>query len=170
MSNEIEVEVEEPWIRRVLEEAAARYPAIRIRLLRETAQVPRYMSAGAAGADVFADVRGAIGQDFMIVQGGTTAKIPLGVAFEIPEGMVGLLKGRSGLALRGHEAHVAAIDSDYRGEVHMLLHAAHQLRIEHGERVGQILFMPVAQASFELVDQLGDTERGDGGFGSTGVR
>jgi dUTP pyrophosphatase len=143
-------------------------PAVRVKLLRPTAQAPRYMTDGAAGADVFADLGGAA---FLIVQPRTTAKVPLGVALEIPPGFFGLLKGRSGLASRGHEGHVAAVDSDYRGEVCMLIHAGDEpLRIEHGDRVGQVLFLPVARATLEVADDLGETARGEGGFGSTGVR
>lgn len=184
---EITVEVE-PWMGDVLEKAHQRYPVVRIKLLRGTSVLPRYMTAGAAGADVFADF-GAIkdAKDaFGSAYGGCfwnrgrlvgvtlapgTAKIPLGFAIEIPEGMVGLLKGRSGLASAGHEGHVAAIDSDYRGEVCMLLHVGSAgAVIKHGDRVGQLLLMPVARASFDLVDQLSDTERGAGGFGHTGTR
>jgi dUTP pyrophosphatase len=186
MSDEIHVEVE-PWMGEVLERAHQRYPLVRIKLLRPTSTLPKYMTAGAAGADVFADFGGTdahirLGDAYRggaYTHGGLTeahfapgtVKIPLGIALEIPEGMVGLLKGRSGLASKGNEGHVAAIDADYRGEVCMLLHVGQSgAVIKHGDRVGQILFMPVGRASFELVDELGETERAAGGFGSTGVR
>jgi dUTP pyrophosphatase len=187
MSDEIHVEVE-PWMGEVLGRAAERYPLVRIKLLRPTSTLPKYMTDGAAGADVFADFGGIVdpwlcgmtsienewgpGRRLMSVrlpQG--THRIQLGIALEIPEGLVGLLKGRSGLASKGNEGHVAAIDSDYRGEVCMLLHVGEAgAVIRHGDRVGQILFMPVGRASFELVDELGETVRAAGGFGSTGVR
>jgi dUTP pyrophosphatase len=150
-------------------------PTVRVKLLRPTAQAPRYMTDGAAGADVFADLGGGeCGPSYFSPE--HTHKIPLGFAVEIPPGWVGILKGRSGLAAKGHEGHVAAIDSDYRGEVCMLLHVSGvdthgmDLRIEHGDRVGQILFMPAPQATLDVVDELSDTARGQGGFGSTGVR
>lgn len=171
--SDIEIEVEEPWMQEVLGRAAERYPVVRIKLLRQTSRPPQYMTAGAAGADVFADIQGWRGMPTAHLANGSTYKIPLGFSIEVPPDMVGILKGRSGLATRGHEVHVAAIDSDYRGEVCMLLHVSDcdgDLRVDHGDRVGQILFIPVARASFELVDKLSDTERGSGGFGSTGAR
>lgn len=147
-------------------------PRIRIKLLSPTAKAPQYMTAGAAGADVFADLGGDGEVDYFSPC--RTHKIPLGFAVEIPEGWVGLLKGRSGLAAKGHEGHVAAIDSDYRGQVCMLLHidgaatSGHPLRLEHGKRVGQILFMPAPQFDLVVVDELSETVRSTGGFGSTG--
>lgn len=164
-------------------------PRIRIKLLSSTAKAPQYMTAGAAGADVFADF-GRILDGWMGLgrayssgrynsdSGGHltraaldsgTVKIPLGFAVEIPEGWVGLLKGRSGLAKDGNDAHVAAIDSDYRGEVCMLLHIGEAgATINHGDRVGQILFMPAPQFELVVVDELSDTARGEKGFGSSG--
>jgi dUTP pyrophosphatase len=151
-----------------------RLAAIRIKLLSPTAKAPQYMTAGAAGADVFASLGGDGEVDYFRPE--RTARIPRGFAIEIPPGWVGLLKGRSGLASRGHDAHVAAIDSDYRGEVCMLLHVngattyGDPLRIEHGERVGQLLIVPAPQYEFRVVDELSETVRGSGGFGSTGAR
>jgi dUTP pyrophosphatase len=160
--------------------------ALRVKLLRPTARAPQYMTAGAAGADVFADFGGVT--DPYLQFGGSyggsfwhdglttevvfvgTAKIPLGIALEIPPGWVGLLKGRSGLAAKGHEAHVAAIDSDYRGEACMLLHVADSVNIRHGDRVGQILFVPAPQFEIVVADELSETARSSGGFGSTGSR
>jgi dUTP pyrophosphatase len=148
--------------------------SVRIKLLSPTAKAPQYMTAGAAGADVFADLLGGGGMPIRHVPPGRTWKVPLGFAIEIPPGWVGLLKGRSGLAARGHEGHVAAIDSDYRGEVCMLIHASDDghddLRIDHGDRVGQLLIVPAPQFKLEVVDELSETARGAGGFGSTGLR
>jgi len=141
------------------------YLPIKIKLLHSSARVPEYMTHGAAGADVHACLVLSGAARFY---GGETASIPLGFALEIPFGWVGLLKGRSGLAKKGHEAHVAAIDSDYRGEVCMLVHVDRELVVVHGERVGQILFLPVAFAAFSIADTLSPTTRGAGGFGSTG--
>lgn len=148
--------------------------AIRIKLLSPTAKAPQYMTAGAAGADVFADLLGGYGKPIRHVLSGSTWKVPLGFSVEIPEGWVGILKGRSGLAANGHEVHVAAIDSDYRGPVSMLIHASvdgtEALRIDHGDRVGQLLIVPAPQFKLEVVDELSETVRGQGGFGSTGSR
>lgn len=162
---------------------------IRIKLLSPTAKAPQYMTAGAAGADVFADLSrvtdgdrwfgDAWGGDCATKDGGIwcvtlregTARIPLGFAIEIPTGWVGILKGRSGEASRGNDAHVAYIDSDYRGECSMLIHVGRSgAVIKTGDRVGQIAIVPAPQFQFELAEELSDTARGTGGFGSTGSR
>lgn len=167
-------------------------PSVRIKLLSPTAKAPQYMTAGAAGADVFADFHGIV-DPWLAGIGSTenawgphdggqrqltavrldkgTHRIPLGFSAEIPSGWVGLLKGRSGLASLGHDAHVAAVDSDYRGGVCMLLHVSEAtVRVTQGDRVGQILFMPAPQFELRVVDELSETVRGGGGFGSTGSR
>lgn len=166
---------------------STRRAPIRIKLLRPTSKTPQYMTAGAAGADVFADFGGVkdaalecgprYGGSFWhdglvteLVFTHGTVRIPLGFALEVPPGWVGLLKGRSGLAWKGHEGHVAAIDSDYRGEVCMLLHVNDSVNIRHGDRVGQLLIVPAPQYEFRVVDELSETARGKGGFGSTGAR
>jgi dUTP pyrophosphatase len=153
---------------------AAEPKTIRIKLLSPTAKAPQYMTAGAAGADVFADMIGGYGMPIRHVPAGRTWKVPLGFSIEIPDGWVGILKGRSGLASRGHEGHVAAIDSDYRGAVSMLVHASvdgsEDLRIDHGDRVGQLLIVPAPQFKLTVVDELSETVRGAGGFGHTGTR
>jgi dUTP pyrophosphatase len=165
----------QPGWRRNLEMRALRFtPHARIKLLSPTAKAPQYMTAGAAGADVFADLGGEHEVDYFAPE--RVHRIPLGFAIEIPPGWVGILKGRSGLAAKGHEGHVAAIDSDYRGQVCMLLHVngaatkGEPLAISHGDRVGQLLIMPAPQFKLEVVDELSDTARGTGGFGSTGSR
>ncbi len=153
-------------------------PRVRVKLLRQTSKAPQYMTAGAAGADVFADLGGGstpaslcLSPGRFLLYEGHTHKIPLGFAVEIPQGWVGLLKGRSGSSARGHEAHVAAIDSDYRGEVCMLIRVGHGgMHIDTGDRVGQILFMPAPQFEIAVVDELSETVRGAGGFGSTGAK
>jgi len=169
---------------------------VRVKLLRPSSRMPQYMSAGAAGADVFADLEHLVpnatawtsdsASGLRLSRGvevegvraylcrnwhsGTpvTYRIPLGFAIEIPVGHVGLLKGRSGFAAAGNEAHVAYIDSDYRGEVAMIVHVVAHLTIAHGDRVGQIAIVPAPQYRFDAVDELSSTERGTGGFGSTG--
>lgn len=170
-------------------------PQVKVKLLRPSARAPEYKTAGAAGADVYADLSTfsvdqasdvvlladgdlACGKwspdgscDNLRFQPGTTVKIPLGFALEIPPGWVGVLKGRSGLATAGHEGHLAYIDSDYRGECCMILHVGPSwVTVQHGDRIGQIAFIPVGRADLQVVDELGETERGVGGFGSTGAR
>ena len=91
----------------------------------------------------------------------------------IPEGLVGVIAARSGLACKKGLApanKIGVIDSDYRGEIMVALHnhSNEVRRIEHGDRIAQIMFMPYFAADFEVVDELDDTDRGSGGFGSTG--
>lgn len=157
----------------------------KIKLLYPDAQVPKYMSDGSAGADVCAyldrklideqiskyerDTEGAY--DSFRVHRFETLVIPLGFAMEIPVGFVGVVKGRSGNAKHGVEGHVAFIDSDYRGQVCMIVHGGPQgVRINHGERIGQIAILPCFRpmGGFQVVDELSSTLRGEGGFGSTG--
>lgn len=106
---------------------------------------------------------------------GGTAKIPTGLCFAIPHGFQGEVRSRSGLAAK-YDLHVlnspGTIDADYRGEVFILLHNAgrHARTIKGGERLAQIVFMPVVYAELSEVDELPSTERGLAGLGSTGVR
>ena len=143
---------------------------IRIKKLRPNAQLPVYSSAGAAGADLRACIDGPV-----TIQPGETVMIPLGLAIEIPEGYVGLAHARSGLATKRGIApanKVGVIDSDFRGEMMAALHnhGGAPQTIEPGERVLQLLIVPCVQAVFEEADELSDTERGAGGWGSTGLK
>ena len=105
---------------------------------------------------------------------GTTMKIGTGIAAEIPEGYFGAVFARSGLAtkkgLRPANC-VGVIDSDYRGEIIVALHndSKEPQTIQAYERIAQIVILPYLDVSFEIVDELSDTERGEGGFGSTGT-
>ena len=104
---------------------------------------------------------------------GGTAMIPTGLAMELPEGTVGLVYARSGLASKKGLApanKVGVIDSDYRGEVMVALHnhSAQAAVVEPGERIAQLVVAPVLRAAFAEADALSDTVRGEGGFGSTG--
>jgi dUTP pyrophosphatase len=147
--------------------------AIRV-LLTEDADrlvaLPDYASAGAAGADVRANLPGG-GE--LVLQPGARALVPTGLVFEIPEGFEVQVRPRSGLALKHGIMLVNApgtIDSDYRGPVGVILMNAGQepFVISHGERIAQLVVAPVVQASFDLVESVGETKRGSGGFGSTG--
>ncbi len=143
---------------------------IRIKKLRENAVIPTYGSDSAAGADLYAAVA-----EPVVIGAGETKLIPTGLAFEIPEGYAGFIYARSGMASKRNLApanKVGVIDSDYRGEVMTALHnhGSTPQTVEAGERIAQMVIAPYITASFILSDSLDDTERGEGGFGSTGTR
>ena len=141
---------------------------IRIKKLRENAVVPVYGTEFAAGADLYAAV-----DEPVIIEAGETRLIPTGLAFEIPEGYAGFVYARSGMASKRNLApanKVGVIDSDYRGEVMTALHNHGKTpqTVEVGERIAQIVIAPYITANFILSYSLDDTDRGEGGFGSTG--
>lgn len=141
-----------------------------IKKLNDKAIVPTYGSAAAAGADLYACEGGEV-----TIGAGETKLIHTGIAMAIPEGLVGLIYARSGLASKRGLApanKVGVIDSDYRGEIMVALHnhSDKAETIADGERIAQIVFTPFMAASFSVVDELDDTERGAGGFGSTGTK
>jgi dUTP pyrophosphatase len=129
-----------------------------------TGKLPEYASEGAAGADLHA-------REAVVLPPGARAAVATGVHVEIPAGHVGLVWPRSGLAVRsGIDTLAGVIDSDYRGEVRVVLvnHGDAEFRIEPGDRIGQLLIQPVARATFSRAPALAATSRGEGGFGSTG--
>ena len=141
---------------------------VNIKKLSPDAVIPKYGSEFAAGADLYA-----CENDDVVIGAGETRLIHTGIAMEIPEGLVGLIYARSGLASKRGLApanKVGVIDSDYRGEIMVALHnhSAESQTVSHGERIAQIVFAPYMSADFCVVDELGDTTRGAGGFGSTG--
>lgn len=141
---------------------------VRIKKLRENAIVPTYGSADAAGADLYAAIDAPVS-----IQPDETVLIPTGLSFEIPQGYAGFVYARSGLASKRGLApanKVGVIDSDYRGEVMTALHnhGTESQTIEPGERIAQMVIAPYITANFILSDELDNTERGAGGFGSTG--
>lgn len=141
---------------------------INIKKLTETAILPERGSAYAAGYDLFADVK-----EVLEIAPHTTAMIPTGLAMEIPKGCAGLVYARSGLACKKGLApanKVGVVDSDYRGPVTVVLHnhGAVAQTISHGERIAQMVITPVLTPAYEVADDLSDTGRGQGGFGSTG--
>lgn len=142
---------------------------MRVRRLRETAILPQYMTEHAAGMDLFAAPEAP-----MRMMPGERALIPTGIALAIPTGYEGQVRPRSGLALRKGLALVnspGTIDSDYRGEVGVIVINLGQedITIHPGERIAQLVIAPVVRANLLLEDELDSTERGDGGFGHTGV-
>ena len=142
--------------------------SVKIKKLNENAVIPTYGSSFSAGADLYicegADV---------VIGAGETRLVHTGIAIEIPSGYVGLIYARSGLATKRGLApanKVGVIDSDYRGEIMVALHnhSSSEQTVADGERIAQIVFTPYETASFCVVDELESTERGEGGFGSTG--
>ena len=141
---------------------------IKIQRIRQQAQVPKYMSSGAAGADLIA----AILTPLVLIPNQATA-IPCGFRMEIPPGFEAQIRPRSGLALKNNITVANApgtIDSDYRGEVQVILInlGVEPYEIQPQDRIAQMVISPVIQAGFELTKELGESERGEGGFGSTG--
>ena len=144
-------------------------PIVPVQKLREGALLPKYGSAEAAGADLYA----CLGVSHVVFAPHETKMIPTGIAMEIPSGFVGLIYARSGIACKRGLApanKVGVIDSDYRGEIIVALHnhSDEERRIDEGERIAQMVITPYLAVRFEETDTLSDTERGKGGFGSTG--
>lgn len=143
-------------------------PRLQIKKLRPDAVMPRYMTEQAAGLDLCAAIDAPIE-----LAPRARAAIGTGLAIALPEGFEGQVRPRSGLA-REHGVTVVnapgTIDSDYRGEVSVLLVnlGDHAVRIERGMRIAQLVVAPVVQAELVEVDELDATARGAGGFGSTG--
>ena len=141
---------------------------LRIKKLRDNAQMPTYGSEWAAGADMYAAIDEAV-----TIEPNETKFIPTGLAFEIPEGYAGFIYARSGLACKKGLApanKVGVVDADYRGEVMVALHnhGSQAQTVEAGERIAQMIIAPFITANFIFSDELDDTVRGAGGFGSTG--
>ena len=148
-------------------------PAIAIRRLphAEGLPLPAYESAHAAGMDL----RAAVPEDEpLTLRPGDRHAVPTGLAMAIPPGFEGQVRPRSGLAAR-HGITVlnspGTIDADYRGEVKVILinHGPEDFIVRRGDRIAQLLISPVVQASWREAESLGETERGAGGFGSTGA-
>ena len=141
---------------------------VQFRKLDPRAVTPTYGSADAAGADLYALL-----DTPLTLAAGETALVHTGLAVEIPAGYVGLVCARSGLAVKHGLAlsnGVGVIDSDYRGEIQVGLVnlGSETYTLQPGERLAQLMILPVAQAAFVQADTLDETDRGAGGFGSTG--
>ncbi len=129
-------------------------------------ELPRYETAGSAGMDLRADAPFARAP-------GERRLVPTGLAVEIPPGHEGSVRPRSGLAIRHGVGMVNApgtVDSDYRGELQVILvnHGQAPVAFERGDRIAQLVIAPVVQVEVTVVETLGETGRGAGGFGSTG--
>ena len=141
---------------------------VAIKKLHPDAVLPTYGSEFSAGADLYALVEGEL-----VFQPGETKFVKTGLAMEIPEGYAGLIYARSGLASKRGLApanKVGVVDSDYRGEVMVALHnhSTIEQRIAPQERIAQLVIAPFLKAEFSVCEELSDTARGEGGFGSTG--
>ncbi len=141
---------------------------VKIKKLSDTAVIPTYGSEGAAGADLYSAENGDVS-----VPRGKTVLIGTGISAEIPEGYVGLVYARSGLATKRGLApanKVGVIDSDYRGEIKVALYnqSDETQTVLKGERIAQLVVAPYLKAEFSEADDLSETSRGAGGFGSTG--
>ena len=142
--------------------------AVRVKILREGAKLPTYGTAQAAGADLYACLN-----DSVTIAPGETFFVPTGIALEVPVGCAGLIYARSGLACKRGLApanKVGVVDSDYRGEIHVALHnhGSVSQTVENGDRVAQFVITPVLTPAYEIAEDLSDTLRNQGGFGSTG--
>ncbi len=141
---------------------------IAVKKLSPNAILPTYGSVEAAGADLYACLEADV-----TINPGKTAWIPTGIAMEVPKGCAGLIYARSSLGVKRGLApanKVGVIDSDYRGEIRVVLlnHGKEKQTISHGERIAQMIITPVVTPAYVEVSELSDTDRGAGGFGSTG--
>lgn len=141
---------------------------VAVKILRQGARLPTYGTEFSAGADLYACLENAV-----IIQPGETKPIPTGIAMEVPVGCAGLVYARSGLACKRGLApanKVGVVDSDYRGEILVMLHnhGTTPETVENGERVAQMVITPVLTPRYIEAEELSDTQRGTGGFGSTG--
>ena len=144
--------------------------SVRIKKLDEKATIPTYGSEFAAGADLYACLEAPL-----TINPHETILVHTGVAMEIPTGFAGLIYARSGLASKRGLApanKVGVIDCDYRGEVMVALHNHSEVNqtVAKGERIAQLVITPYVVADFEEADELSETVRGEGGFGSTGTK
>ena len=142
--------------------------SVRVKKLHPNAVLPTYGSAEAAGADLYACLEEAV-----TIAPGEVYWVPTGIALEVPKGCAGLVYARSSMGAKRGLApanKVGVVDSDYRGEVKVVLlnHSNQPQTLQPGERVAQFVITPVLQPVYEEVVELTDTDRGQGGFGSTG--
>lgn len=142
---------------------------MQVKKLDPKAKMPTYGSTLAAGADLYVCL-----EEPVTIQPGQTVLLPTGISIAVPEGYAGMVFARSGLASKQGLApanKVGVIDADYRGPVMVALHNHSQepRTVNHGDRVAQLVIMPVLTPELEEVAELDETQRGAGGFGSTGT-
>lgn len=140
-------------------------PALKVKLLRPGAQLPSRGTPGASGLDLYACL------DAGVDLGPDVTLVPTGIAVEVPTGCEVQVRPRSGLARRGVNVVFGTVDSDYRGEIFVNMYTFGSLRsyrIENGDRIAQLVVARVEMLPAVEVEALTDSDRGDGGFGSTG--
>jgi dUTP pyrophosphatase len=139
-----------------------------VKRLREGVAIPQRMSSGAAGFDLAACLT-----EDLYMEHHKTYKIPTGIALQMPSSMMALIVARSGAAVDGITIEHPPIDSDYRGEIHLIARwhgdtsMRPSFRVKHGDRIAQLLFFVSLPMQLVETDRLSETARGDGGFGST---
>ena len=143
--------------------------AVKISRLRPEARLPCYMTAAAAGMDLYVTL-----DEDVILAAGKQVMVPTGIAIALPPGFEAQVRPRSGLAAKYGVTLVntpGTIDADYRGEISVILinHGPEDFVIKDGERIAQMIVAPVSRCQWNLVDKLDETDRGSGGFGHTGV-
>ena len=141
---------------------------LKIKKLRDTAEIPERKTSGSAGYDLCACITASL-----TIEPGESVMIPTGIAAEIPQGLAGMIFTRSGLGIKHGIAvsnGVGVIDCDYRGEIHVGLRnfSKNPYTIEPSERIAQLILLPIAVLEIEECGELSSTDRGEGGFGSTG--
>jgi dUTP pyrophosphatase len=141
---------------------------MKIQIVGDLAQLPKYALVGDAGMDLRAS-------ETVLIGPGERALVPTGIKLALPEDVVALVHPRSGLALK-HGVTVlnapGTIDSNYRGEIGVILHntSSEWFDVDRGDRIAQLVFQKVLIVELEHVDELSDSVRGSGGFGSTGAK
>ena len=143
---------------------------VKLKKLTPNAIIPTYGTAQSAGADLYSGM-----EQPVTIEPGKTEFIHTGIAIAIPEGLVGLVYARSGMACKKGIApanKVGVIDADYRGEIMVALynHGNEAVTVEPGDRIAQLVLTPFITAAFDQADSLYETDRGNGGFGSTGTK
>ncbi len=138
-------------------------------------RVPQYKTSGAACADCYARIdtnRDNPEVDYIVIHPHQRALVPLGFAMALPMGYEAVIRPRSGLMKHGIDEQIGTIDSDYRGEVSACLvnNSDAPFKVRNGDRICQMKIQRAERLPFAVVDELDDTERGEGGFGSTGIR
>jgi len=148
---------------------------IKVKNLTDKIQIPFYGTDDSAGADLYAYIKPdpVFGDDTKVIRPGETEVISAGIAVEIPKGYAGMIYARSGLSINNGLApanKVGVIDADYRGEIKVALHnhGSEPYVVNDGDRIAQMIIHKVPSVKYVPVDELSDTERGAGGFGSTG--
>ena len=141
---------------------------IKVQRLRDDVPLPAYQTAGSLGMDLHAAI-----DEPVVLRVSKTARVPTGIAVELPPNLAALVVPRSGLASRGIIVlnSPGLVDTDYRGEVCVLLAnvIGPPVTIEPGDRIAQLLFVDVERVEWQVVEELSETDRGAGGFGSTGT-